>query len=134
MAAQSSIILADGQATPVNHTFEPNGAFAVADGVVKSAWYDRTGHSLEIGRATLREDHRPSARGSREKTRLVVEVPVVESVVGVMTKVRMHAIDLEVRFDPGALQAERDNVAAYLKALASSAYVQAKLKTGERTW
>lgn len=134
MSAQANIVLADGQATPVNHTFEPNGSFANADNTIKSAWIDRLGNVLDIGRSVLREDHRPAANGSREKIRCVLEVPVVETVNGVQTRTRLHVIDIEVRFDPGSLQAERDNVAAYAKNFVASTYYQSKVKTGERTW
>jgi len=134
MSAQANVILADGQGTPVNHTFEPNGSFANADGTIKSAWVDRTGASLDVARAVLREDHKPSAAGVREKIRTVIEIPIVETVNGVQVRTRLHVIDFEIRFDPGSLQAERDTVAAYAKNLAASTYFQAKVKTGERTW
>lgn len=134
MSAQSNIVLADGQTTPVNHTFEPNGSFANSDATIKSAWVDRTGASTELARVVMREDHRPSSKGSRERIRTVLEVPVVEVVNGVNVRSRLHVIDFEIRFDPGALQVERDNVAAYAKNIVASAYFQSKVKTGERTW
>lgn len=134
MSAQAAITVNDGAGTPVAHSFEPNGAFSVSEGVIKSSWIDRLGHALEIGRAVIREDHRPSTNGSRERIRNVVEVPVVETVNGVQVRTRMHVIDIEVRFDPGAAQIERDHVAAYAKNLTAHAYYQTKVKTGERTW
>lgn len=134
MSAQAAITLNDGAGTPVAHIFEPNGAFSSSEGVIKTSWIDRLGHALEIGRAVIREDHRPSTNGSRERIRDVIEVPVVETVSGVPTKTRMHVVDIEVRFDPGAAQIERDHVAAYAKNFVASIYFQTKIKTGERTW
>lgn len=134
MSAQAAITINDGATTPVAHIFEPNGAFSSTEGVIKASWIDRLGHALEIGRAVIREDHRPSTNGSRERIRDVVELPVVETVNGVQVKTRMHVVDIEVRFDPGAAQIERDHIAAYAKNLVASTYFQTKVKTGERTW
>lgn len=135
MSAQTAIVLANGLATPVNHIFEPNGVFQNADGVIKTGWIDRTGSIYAAGRAVLREDHRVSTVPTgRDKIRFVLEVPTMETINGVIQKTRMCAFDCEFRFDPNALQAERDDIYAYAKNLLASSYMAAKVKTGERTW
>lgn len=134
MAQQAVLALADGKATPVTHNFTPNGSFAVGAESVNSAWVDTAGHALEIGRSTLREQHKAPNASGLTKVRHVLEVPTVELINGVNTRTRLGTIVIETWIDSRATQAERDDLAAYAKNFASSAYFAAKVKTGERTW
>lgn len=137
MSAQANIVLADGTGTPVNHTFEPNGAYAgnANPPLIKSGWVDRSGNPSALGQWRIREDDRPSQDGStRSRCRWVVEVPTVATVDGKLQVTRTDVIDIEIRMDPGGVALDRDHLAALAKNFTASAYFQNKVKTGERTW
>lgn len=137
MAAQVAFTLADGQTTPVNHTFDPDGAYAEPSrALVRSTWTDRSASSLPLGQAVLREEHiRPTDGKAKERIRFVITVPTVATdAAGVTNLVRQAVFDGEFRFEPAATAAERANALAYAKNLFINAYMTSKVTNGVRTW
>jgi len=76
MAAFANLVLADGQATPVNKTFTPTGL------VPRPKWQDKTG-GIAIGmpEVTLSDKMSDSVDGSY-KIRAEVKLPVLEVISG----------------------------------------------------
>lgn len=141
MPAQAAIVINDGQATPVAHTFNPNGALRSPDKKVQAEWVDRSPVN-SAGYLEIEESHAPYNSNGMEKMRWSIDVPTLESVVGgggtgyQAPPKRAYAgvIVIEVMVHERATPAERANYAAYLKNFAASAYVKSKVETGERTW
>lgn len=54
MAIQANLLLADGQAIPVNKTFGPNGSVSSPNGAILATWLDKsTGIAIGFPRVTL---------------------------------------------------------------------------------
>lgn len=74
MPAIAALTIADGQATPVNHTFSPVNIDS--SGIAK--WADRSG-GIALGYPVVTFSQRPPVRGSRNYKMIVkVSLPVLE--------------------------------------------------------
>lgn len=109
MPQTTSLAANDGKATPILHTFVPNGA---KDGVTRFKESDGT----PIGDNTVTVSLRQV--GSKYKIRIVVGMPVVvdETINGVVVPkvARTAYADLTLTFDDTSSVQERDDVAAIL--------------------
>lgn len=77
MAAIADIVIADGQATPVNKTFGPD---SIKNDVAQ--WFDRSG-GIAVGYPVITASVRPPSRNSTSrvnKVQVKIVVPVLEQV------------------------------------------------------
>lgn len=135
MPAQASLVINDGQGTPVAHTFVPNGAMQQPDKKVVSEWVDRS-PDVKVGYFTIREQHAPSNSNSLEKIRWVITRPTTVTPSGTTAPVAAYenTIVIEAWIHDRATAAETADMVAFAKNFTASAYFAAKVKTRERTW
>lgn len=141
MPAQSSIVLDDGQTTPVAHTFVPNGALANPQGKVIAEWVDRS-VGQRVGYWSLVEQYSPPNGNKIEKWRFVLSRPTLETLsnntsTGIdpaPTKAFDSTLVMEFWVHERASEAELDDLAALAIELASCTHVQNSIKNRERTW
>jgi hypothetical protein len=135
MTSLAAIVLADGQATPVNHTFSPVGIDAV--GVAKLV--DRSG-GISIGFPALTISVRSPSKGSKNY-RVIgkVVVPTLEvtspSTGSGIQPAPTKAYDLlgtiEFVLPERSTLLERQNVFAYMKNLMANANLSSAVTTFE---
>lgn len=119
--------------TPVSHTFNPDG---MPNGIAMLA--ERPTDGTSIGANTLGLSNRKT--GTKVKGRLTLTLPIVqtETINGVSrpTIVRTAYIDLNVTFDKGASQQERDNAIGLLRSALdpAKALVFDTFVKGEEVW
>lgn len=105
MAIPATIVLADAEATPVNHTFTP-----VQDGPV-AKFVNSTGATLLSGQETLAvEVHRPKTDAAQGEARVVTWDPVEGNVDGQMKVLRGLSATTTFKFPPGTTIQERKNL------------------------
>lgn len=116
MPSMTTIALADREATPVTHTFQPstpqNGVARLVNGI----------SGIPVGNESLTVSTRPSGR--RIKTKMVLTMPVVqtETISGVSKPVVVRVAYAEVVFtveDTSSLQERKNLVGLTYAALAS---------------
>lgn len=138
MTLQAALTLADGQSTPVSHTFDPRGARnnGVKDVAV---WRDQSG-GIAAGFLTLKEEHAsPNANGI-EKFRYVFDVPVLEQAssggtfVPPPTKAFSIVGSIEVFLPERATESQLKDIVAYLKNFTSSAYFSNAITKRDAAW
>lgn len=120
--ALQNIVLADGQATPVNRTFEVFTPQVASD---PALLYQKAAGVTKLNeRMTLLQRR---ANGSTSfRTQLSVHMPrVVDQTAGV---VQTGHIDISIVLPDGFTAAMRADIAAYLKNLAASAVIQDAIK------
>lgn len=124
MPAFQSLTLADGQATPANHTFVP-----VSLNENLAVWYDR---ALSVQSAQPYVTARlVAAKGASGVSRVnvTIAVPLYDDVGGKLINTVRGSVELLI---PGtATQAQRDNIAAYVKNLTAHATIQSMVKGPE---
>lgn len=138
MAQQTALTIADGAATPVNHTFSPVGKNDA--GVVK--WVDRVG-GIAIGypAITLAVREPTKTRRSFQVTRRVV-LPVLEvtspstgtGIQPAPTKAYDLVVDTTYSLPERSSKLERQHLLAYAKNFDASAAMQAAVADFEPTW
>jgi hypothetical protein len=103
----ANIVLTDGQATPVDHTFVP-----IADGA-SSVYVNTTGASTVQGQETLRIDINRAKTDTADNTARVVLVGPQEATVdGVVIKVGEVSLAINLRATPGTTAAMVNDVLA----------------------
>lgn len=140
MPAQASIVINDGQGTPVAHTFVPDGALAQPDGKVVAEWVDRS-QTYKVGFWKIREQHsKPNGNGV-EKIRFVLERPVLETlgsaVVGFNPAPQLAYLpmaSIEYMLPERASTAELADLAALVKNFTALSFVTSKVSNRERSW
>lgn len=123
MAQAAAITLADGQATPVNITFNPESVTPDS-----SIFVDRSsGVAAFFRRLTVRYS---PASGTRKtvRTSYDVSVPVTATVDGVSTVVRTLRAKVDVILPDGSTDAERKDLYAFLKNGLANALIQGNLR------
>lgn len=75
MTQLANLVLADGQGTPVNHTFSEQSAFPLA------MWSEKTGIAIGEARISISQS-RPSKTRRSQKTVARIEVPILETISG----------------------------------------------------
>lgn len=138
MSAQANIVLADGQATPVNRTFAPKGARSIQNKDV-SVWRDQS-PGIAAGYRSITEQHAPANSNGMEKFRFVIDVPTLEqaasggSFVPPPTKAYATVGVIEVWAHVRASESELKDIAAFIKNLASSSYFTNAVINREPSW
>jgi hypothetical protein len=140
MPAQANIILADGQTTPVNHTFNPNGAIGQADKSVVAEWQDRS-PSAKVGFLTITEQYKPTNGNGMEKFRFVIDAPVLETpgstVVGFEpkpTKAFSTLAVIEIMAHERASAQNLKDIVAFVKNFTAHTYFKDSIENRERPW
>lgn len=141
MPAQTNLVLNDGKATPVAHTFVPDGALRDQSGKVIADWVDRSPAS-KIGFWTIKEQHAPSNANGIEKLRLVVNLPVLESlsntasngIVPSPTKAFDDIVVVESWTHDRASTVQKTDKLAIIRSLVNSTYFADKIINGSKTY
>lgn len=140
MTALAALTLADGQATPVNHTFSPVNK----DSAGIARWADRSG-GIALGFPTLSFSLKsPGAKGSRNYRAIAkVVLPVLEvtspsTATGIQpapTKAYDLSATVEIVMPERSTAAQRADLLAYLKNyLANSAVIPPAVNSFENIW
>lgn len=120
--ALSNIVLGDGQATPVNRTFEvftPQVGSNAAVLLQKAAGITKLNERLELAL-------RRSGSGTAYRLELTLRLPrVTDTITGVS---ETGIIEVKVVLPDGFDTAKRSDIAAYLKNVCSHAAVQSAIK------
>lgn len=138
MSAQANLVLADGQTTPVNHTFVPKGA-RTNSGKDVSLWRDQS-PGISAGYLSVTEQHSPKNANGMEKFRFVIEIPTLEqaaaggSFVPPPTRAYATVGVIEVWMHERASDQELKNIAAYVKNFAANAYFTNAVVNREAAW
>lgn len=138
MTAIAALTLADGQATPVNHTFSPDGI----DSNLVAKWSDRVG-GIAIGFPVVTFSRRAPNKGSRNyKVTAKVVFPVLE-VTSPSTSTGIQpaptkAYDLLASVDfvlpERSTQAQRKDLLAFLKNYLASAVITSAVNDFEAVY
>lgn len=131
MAAIASIVLADGQATPVNHTFVPVG---VKNAV--AAWKDKSS-GIPAGFPTITYQLRePSKVYPAYKVATRISVPKLETSPSflVPTKAYECLLSIEAVLPDRCTDQDRKDLYAYGVNLLSNALLQNGIKNTESVW
>lgn len=138
MAAQATITLADGQATPVNHNFDPKGAKLV-DKKDIAVWRDQSPANA-AGYLVLREEHTGVNANGMEKFRYYIDVPTLESpssggsFVPPPTRAYGTIGVIEIWAHERASDQELKNIVAYVKNFTASTYFSNAITKREPAW
>lgn len=139
MSQQAAIVINDGQATPVAHTFNPKGAKQAADKKDVAIWRDQTPVNAE-GYLVLSETHTPPNGNGMEKFRYVIDIPTLESpssggsFVPPPTRAYGTVAVIEVWAHKRASQQELKDIAAYVKNFTATAYFTNAITAREAAW
>lgn len=138
MSAQVSIVLADGKATPVSHTFEPRGA-KNKDGKDIAIWRDQSS-GIAVGFATLTEHHSVPNSNGVEKFRYVIDVPALEQAasggtfVPAPTKAFSDVVVIEIFAHERSSEDRLKDLVAYAKNFTSGAYFANAVTKRDAAW
>lgn len=120
--ALSDIVIGDGQSTPVNRTFE---VFTPQVGINPALLLQKAGGITKLNER-MELSMRRSGSGTAYRFDGVVKLP---RVVDTVTQVSQTAIiEFKVIIPDGFTQTQRNDIAAYLKNLASHATIQSAVK------
>lgn len=140
MSAQADIVLADGTSpTPVNRTFNPKGAKAVANGKSNALWRDQSPPN-KVGYLSIEEQHAPVNVNGMEKFRFVIDVPTLEqpntggSFVPPPTKAYSTVATVEIYAHERASEQELKNIVAFVKNFTATAYFSNAVTKREPSW
>lgn len=138
MAAQATVTLTDGEATPVNHAFNPNG---VKDGV--SMWRETAG-GIAAGFPVLTTSIRETKNGPKpgNVVTLKLNVPVMETISGAdlagYTPQPQVAFELEaivtLRCPARCSKQQRKNIRTMLADLLGESVTVAAIDDLEQAW
>jgi hypothetical protein len=139
MPQQANIVINDGQATPVAHTFVPCGARQIADGKVVAEWAEKVGSRVAWHR--IQETHSQPNGNGVEKMRFVLTRPVLETLGGTVSGyvpadrvAYLPAATIEVWLPERASEAELADVAAYVKNFTATTFFTDKVKKRDSSW
>lgn len=127
MSDISTLVVNDGQATPVSHTFTP-----VNVGAALVEWHDKSADSV-LGRPSVTlGDRKPTAQNGNRKVTLRIKVPVLETVSPAATGYTPGptlaytlSANMDIILPSRASQAEIDDLYAYMKNVLSLATMDA---------
>lgn len=142
MAARANIVLADGQATPVSHTFGPNSGDGNVPGASVISYEDRSG-GIKVGYPVIQITTRPPTRQNRNhKVTLLVKRPVLENVTnstvsGIAPAPTVsYDVTAKIEFvlpERSTLDVRKDAL-AYAKNLLANAVVTSAVQDLESPW
>lgn len=135
MPQQANIVINDGQATPVAHTFAPDGAYKGDDGKVTSQWVDMS-PSVRVGYHMITEQHSAPNSNGVQKIRWKISRVTTETLAGAPAPSRAYAneVYIEPIIHERSTAAETADIVAFAKNFTASAYFATKVNTRERTW
>lgn len=120
MPAIAALTLADGQATPVNHTFNvgtTNGS--------KAEWQERSS-SLPAGYFVITDEVRkPASPGAAYRRIIGFNIPVTATVDGSLKVVRFNSGQVILNFSESSTEQERKDQLAYMTNFLLNASVKA---------
>lgn len=103
--AIGNIVLADKEATPVNHTFGP-----IQDGA-EAKWANAVGSTIISSQETLAlEIGRPKTDAAQQTARVVIWDPVEGTVNGQQAVLRGLSSSSSFKFPPGSTLQEKKNI------------------------
>lgn len=109
MPAIAALVINDGAATPVAHTFNP----VTTDGSL-AKWADRS-PTIPAGFRTISEEVlEPSGNRTAYKVQFGFYFPTVATVNGVDSVVRYQSGSVVLNFSPDSTQQERDDTLTYI--------------------
>jgi hypothetical protein len=109
MTAIAALTIADGQASPANHTFDP----VTTDGA-KAQWADRS-PAVPSGFLTIsHEVLGPSGNRTVHQVKAGYMMPVLAEVDGVDTVVRYSSAQVTLNIHPDSTLQERKDLLAYV--------------------
>lgn len=126
MPQLAAIVLADGQTTPVNHTFSP-----VTSNGQKAEWADRSASVPTGFQGITLEVRKPATATAAHRVIIGMNLPVVATVGGVTSVVRYNTAKFELNFSGLSSEQERKDAIAYAKNLFSNATVATAISTLE---
>lgn len=139
MSAQTTLVLADGQTTPVNHNFDPKGARDVAPGKSRAEWRDQSLSNREAY-WSLKEEHTEPNKNGVEKFRYMIDRPTLESPASggsfapPPTRAYGTMAVIEYWVHTRASEAETKDIVALVKNFTASAYVSNAVTKREAAW
>lgn len=142
MAARGNIVINDGQATPVAHTFNPNSGDGNVPGVSIISYEDRSS-GISVGFPRLQiSTRRASGKQTNHKVSLLVTRPVLEvvsnSTVSGIAPAPTAAYETLFRGEfvlPVRSSADaRKDVLAYVKNLLANAVITSAVQDLESPW
>lgn len=124
MPAFSTIVLADGQSTPANHTFTP---ISLSEGL--AVWNDRS-KSVQLEQPYITaKTNRGRSQAAMTRQTFTFNVPLYSSVEGKVQNT--VGATIEIRLPGNSTQAQRDDIAAYVKNFAASTVFSTMVKNME---
>lgn len=137
MGTIANIVLADGQSTPVNHTFSP---VHVRDGV---AYYADRVSGIQVGYPTIKTQLTdPTGKARLNKVMVKIDLPVLEQTApstssGIQPapmKAYSLAADLVVMLPERSTLAERRDLLAFLRGLVAGSVFGEHVLNYDRTY
>lgn len=123
MSQAANIVLADGQATPVNVTFTPESVTPAI-----SVFADRSASSA-VGFRRLKVSNRfASGKSTVNRAAFSVEYPVTTTVNGITTQAYVLRANIDLILPDQATDTERKNLYAFLKNGLASSLIQGALR------
>lgn len=139
MSAQVAISLADGQATPVTHVFDPRGAKRDPAGKDVAVWRDQS-VGIAVGFSSITEYHAGKNSNGIEKFRYVIDIPALEQAstggtfVPPPTKAFSDVAVIEIFSHERSSEARLKDLVAYVKNFANSAYFLNAVTKRDAAW
>lgn len=122
MPAIAALTLADGQGTPVNHTFSPLNASGQS-----ASWIDRSATTIAGARTISNEVRTPAVPGGAQRNIWTFKLPIeAVGTNGSTTVVGFSSCKVEFNFRQEATLQEMKDAYAYVKNL----FAVAAVKTG----
>lgn len=118
-----NIVLGDGQATPVNRTFE---VFTPQVAASPAVLFQKAGGTTKLNERMELLQKRAGG-GSAYRTEALLRMPrITDAALGV---VDTAIIDIKITIPDGFTQAMRDDISAYAKNIVANATVQTAIKS-----
>lgn len=142
IAARSNIVINDGQATPVSHTFNPNSGDGNVPGVSIIGYEDRVG-GIQVGFPLIQiSTRKPLGKIRNHKVTVTVKVPTLETVsnstVSGIAPAPTVAYDVlakvEFTMPERSSVAARKDALAYVKNLLAHAVMTSAVQDLESPW
>jgi hypothetical protein len=142
LAARANIVINDGQATPVSHTFNPTSGDGNVPGVSVISYEDRSG-GIKVGFPLIQVSTRmPTRTNKNHKVTFTVKRPVLETVsnstVSGIAPAPTVSYDVVAKIDfvlpeRSTIDARKD-LLAYVKNLLANATITSAVQDLESPW
>lgn len=142
MSAQANIVINDGQATPVAHTFNPKGVRTLDSKRSLALWRDQANAAINaLGYPSIEEHHSDPNVNGIEKFRYLIKLPTLETVgtndAGITpapTKAYETIAVVEVWASVRASQQELKDIVAYVKNFTALTMFSDAITKREASW